>query len=276
MVLRNLLFLIPFFSVSVVFFVSCGEKEKKVDTSVEKFKQELAQKRIKDSILIASLPKPDTNLINAQNVVQKLTVFGQNNPETKIRINTQYGSMDVVLYEDTPLHRSNFIMLIKKHYFDSTLFYRVVNDFMIQGGNSDRDDVPIKMKEIGSYTIPDEIKKHHYHKRGVLAMAVSEQLDTPEEERNKYSSPNNFYIVQNGPLSELYLKNVIKKYNLDLSNSEKEMYRKIGGAPHLDGNYTVFGEVVKGFDVIDKIASFPTDKDERPLQDITLSIEIIE
>ena len=255
---------------------SCAEEKKEQKNGVEDFKQELEDKRISDSILIANIPKPDSNLITNNNVVDKLTKFGRENPENKVRINTKYGSVEILLYDDTPLHRANFLMLIKKNYFDSTLFYRIVNGFMIQGGNSDRDEVPLKMKEIGSYTIPDEILPHHSHKRGALAMAVSEQLDTPDEEKNKFSSPNNFYIVQNGPLSENYLKNVIKKYKLDLSNSEKQLYRNKGGAPHLDGDYTVFGEVINGFEVIDKIASFPTDKNERPLVDITLSIEIIE
>lgn len=243
---------------------------------MEQFKKELEEKRINDSIRFANLPKPDSNLINKSNVVNKLTWFGQKNLETKVKISTKFGSIIIELFEDTPLHRANFIMLTKRNYFDSTLFYRVVDNFMIQGGNSDRDDITQKMKDIGFYTIPDEIKEDHYHIRGALAMAVSEQLDTPEAERNKYSSPFNFYIVQNGPLGENYLKNVIKKYKLELSNKEKQLYKAKGGAPHLDGNYTVFGQVVSGFDVIDKIAALETDKNERPLEDITMSVEIIE
>ncbi len=255
---------------------SCSEKKEDNAKYIEQYEAKKEEKRIQDSIKIANLPKPDTNLINVINVVEKLTYFGNQNHETKVKINTKFGSMVIKLYEDTPLHRANFLMLCKNKYFDSTFFYRVVPGFMIQGGNSDRDDVPEKMKKIGFYTVPDEILSHHIHKKGALAMAVSEQLDIPEEERNKFSSPYNFYIVQNGPLSELYLKNVIKKYNLNLSEKDKQTYRTVGGAPHLDGNYTVFGEVISGFNVIDKIATLPTDVNERPIEDITLSVEVLE
>lgn len=263
-----------FFMTLILF--SCSEKKEDNAKYIEQYEAKKEQKRIQDSIKIANLPKPDTNLINANNVVDKLTYFGNQNHETKIKINTKFGSMVIKLYEDTPLHRANFLMLCKNKYFDSTFFYRVVPGFMIQGGNSDRDDVPDKMKKIGFYTVPDEILPHHIHKKGALAMAVSEQLDIPEEERNKFSSPYNFYIVQNGPLSDLYLKNVIKKYDLNISDKDKQTYRTVGGAPHLDGNYTVFGEVISGFNVIDKIATLPTDVNERPIEDITLSVEVLE
>jgi cyclophilin family peptidyl-prolyl cis-trans isomerase len=273
--LRNLFLLFTFLIITLTVF-SCSEELPEEENKLEAYKKELEEKRISDSIRVANLPKPDSNLLNTNNVVNKLTWFGNENLENKVRIKTKLGDITIELFDDTPLHRANFIMLTKRKYFDSTLFYRVVDNFMIQGGNSDRDDITQKMKEIGFYTIPDEIKSHHYHVRGALAMAVSEQLDTPEEERNKHSSPFNFYIVQNGPLGNNYLKNVIKKYKLELTNKEKQMYKSKGGAPHLDGNYTVFGQVVSGFDVIDKIAALKTDKDERPLDDITMSVEIIE
>ncbi len=267
--------LLYFFCIVFFTLLSCASEQPEKKDRLKAYKAELEEKRIADSIRIANLPKPDTNLINNNNVVDKLTWFGNENTETKVRINTKFGSIIIELFDDTPLHRANFIMLTKRNYFDSTLFYRVVDNFMIQGGNSDRDDITQKMKDIGFYTIPDEINSNHYHIRGALAMAVSEQLDTPEEERNKHSSPFNFYIVQNGPLGKNYLKNVIKKYKLELTNKEKQMYLSKGGAPHLDGNYTVFGQVISGFDVIDKIAALKTDKDERPLNDITMSVEII-
>jgi peptidyl-prolyl cis-trans isomerase B (cyclophilin B) len=272
--LKNFYFIFPF--IAIIMLASCEEESVEKTDELAKFKQEIEDKRIKDSIYIANLPKPDSNLLNNNNVVNKLTWYGEENLETKVKITTKFGDVIIELFEDTPLHRANFIMLAKRKYFDSTLFYRVVDNFMIQGGNSDRDDITQKMKDIGFYTIPDEILEHHYHVRGALAMAVSEQLDTPEADRNKHSSPFNFYIVQNGPLGENYLKNVIKKYKLELNNKEKQLYRAKGGAPHLDGNYTVFGQVISGFDVIDAIAALKTDKNERPDEDITMSVEIIE
>lgn len=220
--------------------------------------------------------KIDTNIFTDDNIVSKLTVYGSKNPENKIRITTTFGTIDLKLYDDTPLHRANFIYLIKHKFFDQTLFYRVIDQFMIQGGSSDRDDITTKMSKIGYYTVPDEIQKHHIHKRGALAMAVKEQLDVPEEERHKRSSSFNFYIVQNGPLSDNYLDGLEKRYKIDISGSRRSTYRKIGGVPHLDDKFTVFGEVTKGIGVVDQIARSETVENDRPLKEIFLSIEIFE
>lgn len=255
---------------------SCSEEEKDYSKYVEEFEQEKEAKRIQDSILIANLPKPDTNKITNANVVQKLTVFGNQNPETKVKISTSYGDIVIELFEDTPLHRANFLMLAKKGVLDSTIFYRVIDEFVIQGGSSDRDEVSAKMRDHGVYTIPEEIRSHYYHLRGYIAMAVSEQLDIPEEERNKNSSAYNFYIVQRHPMSQKYLDGVIKKYNLKLTDKEKEMYLKYGGTPHLDGDYTVFGKVISGMAVIDKIAKLETDNTDQPISDIKIGLSVAE
>lgn len=217
----------------------------------------------------------DTNLLNNQNVEQKLTVFSNQNLETKIKIITRFGNITCVLYKDTPLHRANFIMLTKKGYFDSTLFYRIIPNFMIQGGNSDRDNTYEKMKQIGSYTIPEEIKSNHFHKTGALAMAVSEQLDVAPELRNKNSSPYNFYIVESQPLSDGYMDALEKEYKITIPEYRREVYRKIGGTPHLDDKYTVFGEVVSGMSVVKKIANVEKDFNDFPLEYLFLSVEII-
>ncbi|MCB9195143.1 MAG: peptidylprolyl isomerase [Flavobacteriales bacterium] len=259
---------------SLLIIVSCGEKEEDYSKYSEMYDKKQEQKAKEDSIIIANLPKPDTNKITNLNVVQKLTVFGNQNPETKVKISTQFGDIVIELFEDTPLHRSNFIMLAKKGVIDSTLFYRVVDDFVIQGGSSDRADISYKMQQNGVYTIPDEIK--HYHLRGNIAMAVSEQLDVPENERNKNSSAYNFYIIQKKPMSVKYLDALIKKYDLDMTEEEKKMYLKYGGTPHLDGDYTVFGKVVSGMSVVDKIAKLETDKTDQPIKDIKLSVTVIE
>jgi len=217
----------------------------------------------------------DTNLINNANVVQKLSAFGNENLETKVKIVTRFGNITCVLYKDTPLHRANLIMLTKNGYFDSTLFYRIIPNFMIQGGNSDRDNTYDKMKKIGNYTIPDEIKSHHYHKTGALAMAVSEQLDIAPELRTKNSSPYNFYIVTAPTLSDEYMDALEKEYKITIPEFRREVYRKIGGTPHLDDLYTVFGEVTSGMSVVKKIANVEKDFNDFPIEYLFLSIEIV-
>lgn len=214
------------------------------------------------------------SLINNQNVTERLLAYGEENPEKRIKINTKFGAIKIRLYDDTPLHRANFIMLIKKNYFDSTLFYRVINNFMIQGGNSDRDNTAQKMRKIGAYQVPEEIK--HIHKRGAIAMAVSEQWDVPEDKKNKNSSPYNFYIVQQKPLSDKYMDKMEVRYKIKIDEAKRKVYRKYGGVPHLDGNYTVFGEVYSGMSVVDKIAAVSTDAYDRPREDLFLTVEIIE
>ena len=108
--------------------------------------------------------KEQQDLINNSNVLEKLSNYGFENQETKIKITTKFGNIKIRLYKDTPLHRANFIMLTKKKYFDSTLFYRVINNFVVQGGNSDRDNVAVKMARIGQYRVPEEIQSHHIQK----------------------------------------------------------------------------------------------------------------
>lgn len=270
------LFYFFFFS---LFLFSCGTEELKAP------QQKLVSKKllstvvdsslIRDSILVAEQIAFQKTLINMDNVVERLTAYGKEHLETKIRIKTSYGDIQLKLYEDTPLHRANFIMLIKKGYFDSTLFYRVIGNFMIQGGNSDTDDVGQRMKNIGFYTVPEEIKAHHIHKRGAIAMAVKDQSDRPIEKQHRNSSAYNFYIIQKGPLSESYLDKIEEKYKISIPSQNRAIYKKLGGSPHLDNKYTVFGEVYSGFNTIDKISKVLIDANDRPKKDIFISIEII-
>ncbi len=238
------------------------EEKKKTSTASNDTKEE-------EQIII---PEINTNLINNSNVVDRLTQYGLENKETKLKIITPYGDIKVRLYDDTPLHRANFVMLTKEKYFDSTLFYRVINDFMIQGGNSDRDDVHKKMANIGSYTVPNEISPKHYHQRGKLAMAVSEY----QSQEEKRSSPYNFYIIQQGPLSDEYMDKMEELYDIKIGESKRKVYRKYGGVPHLDGDFTVFGEVYSGMSVVDKIAEVGTDGSDRPNDDIVIAVQTIE
>ena len=263
-----------------LFFFSCSsEKEgnhsgpliSKVD--IQKDSIEIVNPYIIPDSTISEQPQ---NLINNSNVLEKLTEYGLKNQETKVKITTKFGNIKIRLFKDTPLHRANFIMLTKRNYFDSTLFYRVIQNFVVQGGNSDRDNVAVKMSRIGQYRIPDEIHAHHIHKRGVIAMAVHEQHDIPESKKDKRSSPYNFYIVQQKPLSENYMKKLEKRYKFSIPAKNRKIYSKYGGVPHLDGDFTVFGEVYSGMSVVDKIATQSTDAYDRPIEDLFITVDVIE
>ena len=216
------------------------------------------------------------NLLTNQNVKQKLTDFGIKNKEEKILIRTEFGDIKIRLYKNTPLHRANFLLLAKSNFFDSTIFYRVIRNFMIQGGNSDKNNMLQKMAKIGLYRVPPEINPKNIHKRGALAMAVQEQYYKDPTKINLSSSPYNFYIIQKGPLSDSYMDKIEIKYNITIPEKNRKIYRKIGGSPHLDNEYTVFGEVISGLSVVDKISKQITNGKNRPLKNIYLSVEVMD
>ena len=181
-------------------------------------------------------------LLNDKNAIPFFFNYEKNNPEDKVRISTRFGNIDIKLFKNTPYHRANFIYLTKKGYFKNTTFHRVVPDFIIQGGNSDRYETAKKRGEIGKYLLPPDTKKGYKHHRGVVSMPSSE-IENPY----KLASPYEFFIVQQNP-----------------------------GAYHLDGNYTIFGKVISGMDVVDKINKQRTDNRETPLTNVFMDVEIIE
>jgi cyclophilin family peptidyl-prolyl cis-trans isomerase len=208
--------------------------------------------------------------ITLENVSEILSEYGNKNPETDILILTDYGNIKIRLYTETPLHRANFIMMVKRGYFNETVFYRVINNFVVQGGNSDAMETSEKQAAIGNYAIPSEIKEHLIHKRGAIAMARNYN-DNP----NKMSSPFIFYIAQCGPIDESELKALEREREKKLPEEHFTTYLKIGGIPGLDGEHTVFGEVIEGMDVIDAIAKVQTDGSDWPLDDIYMKMEIL-
>lgn len=244
-----------------------------------------------------------------------------------VLIKTIYGDIKIKLYNETPLHRDNFLKLVKNHFYDSLLFHRVITSFMIQGGDPDSKNAPSgKMLGDGdlSYTVPAEFNQKLFHKRGVIAGARNGDEVNPEQA----SSASQFYITQ-GKIFTDSLLNVMEKrvtkmkaynnvvrnkenkilfekqkqfmmeVNIDsiktvkakidqltdievtkippykFSDEQRRAYTTIGGTPHLDGSYTVFGEVIEGMDVVDKIAAVQRDRSDRPIDDVRMWISII-
>ena len=184
----------------------------------------------------------DKFILNDQNAIPFFFDYNKNNKENKVRIETRFGNIDLLLFNETPYHRSNFIYLTKMKYFDGTSFHRVVKDFIIQGGNSDSYEISKRRKRIGRYLLPPDTKKGFKHHRGVISIPSSD-IDNPY----KLASPYEFFIVVD--------KN---------------------GAYHLDKNYTPFGKVIKGMDVVDIIANIETDKREWPIDNVKMKIIIID
>jgi peptidyl-prolyl cis-trans isomerase B (cyclophilin B) len=186
-----------------------------------------------------------------------------------VQIQTSYGNMTIALHDSTPLHRDNFIKLIKENFYDSLLFHRVIKDFMIQGGDPESKSA-MPGARLGSggpgYRVPAELKPYLFHRKGALAAARD---NNPE----KASSGCQFYIVHGKSWSAAQLKSQFGFRNYP--DSVANTYMQQGGTPHLDMNYTVFGYLTDGYDVLDKIAATPKDVADRPTQDIRMKIVIV-
>lgn len=194
---------------------------------------------------------------------------------TMVIISTDLGEMKVVLYNETPLHKENFIKLAKEGYFDGCLFHRVIDGFMIQGGDPDSKTAKSgQMLGQGGpgYTIPAEFKQELIHKKGALAAARMADQVNPQ----KASSGSQFYIAQGKSYTENELNMLSSRMGKAFNKQQIEAYTTVGGVPFLDYEYTVFGEVVEGLEVIDKIAAVEKDRRDRPVQDIKMTIKVVE
>ncbi len=201
-----------------------------------------------------------------------LSLFSQE--RTVVLISTSFGDMVVELYNETPQHRDNFIKLVKERFYDGTLFHRIIPNFMIQGGDPDskRAAPNVQLGNGGpGYTIPAEFVDELYHKKGVLAAARLSDAVNPKKE----SSGSQFYIVQGQVYTAEKLWSFGFQSRKKYTEEQTKTYGTIGGTPHLDGAYTVFGEVVKGLEVIELITNQKRDKNNRPLKDVEMSIRII-
>src|SRR5687767_2524610 len=190
-----------------------------------------------------------------------------------ILLQTSYGEILLRLSDSTPLHRDNFLKQVKKGYYDSVLFHRVIQNFMIQSGDPKSKNAPAG-QPLGNggpgYTIPAEFRVSLFHKKGVIAAARMGDNVNPQ----KASSGSQFYIVHGKVFTDAGLDSVENRpAGKKLPAEHRSVYKTIGGSPHLDQNYTVFGEVIKGLDVVDKIAAVQTSKGQdrdRPVSDIII------
>ena len=193
------------------------------------------------------------------------STLAQDGERVKVLISTDYGDMVAELYNETPGHRDNFIKLTEEGWYEGSPFHRVIKNFMIQGGqNADGRVDP-------GYTVPAEFSNSLYHKKGALAAARMGDQVNPM----KASSGCQFYIVQGKVVEEEMLMNMSKRSGFSYTDQAIEDYTTIGGTPHLDGGYTVFGEVVSGLEVIDKIAAVQTGAKDVPVNELKMKISIV-
>lgn len=222
-------------------FLNCEDKQsskkKTLDTT------ETKSIKTQEMQVVNSEPKREFPKLNKKNAMDFFLEYEKHNKENKVRITTDFGTIDILLFDKTKFHRANFIFLTKQGYYNGTQFYRTINNFIIQAGNSDDKKTARKRFDIGKYLLPTDTKRGYKHDRGVISMPSSE-IDNP----HKLASPYEFFIVQ-----------------------------QHGGAHFLDGDYTIFGKVIRGMDVVDKIAAVDTDEADWPLRNIFIrNVEIIE
>lgn len=221
---------------SVLYQCKDTKKSDPIETIINK-KKKAVEKKLEEEKKIEKA----WDSLNSKNTEAFLTEFGKQNTATKILIKTDFGKIKIRLYEDVPIHRANFVFLTKINYFNTTVFYRVAKNFVIQGGNSDEIYTQKERRKYGNYLLKPEFRKKRSHKYGALAAARQW-----EKNPNKLSSPFEFYIVH-----------------------------QRNGAHHLDNEHTVFGEVVAGFDTMDKISKVKVGQDEWPINDVKMTVEIL-
>lgn len=228
----------------------------------------ISQAQIKKKVI----KKPPVHLLKSKaDTVIATKLPAKQIAEIRIKISTSLGDIIVRLSNKTPKHRDNFVKLVNEHFYDSLLFHRVINSFMIQGGDpNSKNAVPgiiLGEGDVG-YKIPAEFDSTLYHKRGALAAARDGNTE-------KASSGCQFYIVQGKKRSNGELDVIELNKHIHFSSAKRMTYNMIGGTPNLDMNYTVFGEVETGMEVVDEIALQQVDDNNRPLKDISIKMEVM-
>lgn len=189
-----------------------------------------------------------------------------------VSVTTDYGTMKIKLYDETPQHRDNFLKLAKEGFYDGTLFHRVIKNFMLQGGDPQSKTATADMQlgggDIG-YTIPAEFNPKLIHKKGALCAARTENP-------TKASSGCQFYIVQGNKMTDQQLDQLDAARAVKYTAEQRTIYKTVGGTPFLDQNYTVYGEVIEGMDVIDKIAAVETKPGDRPVKDVKMTVKVVQ
>ena len=219
--------------------LNCEDKQssKKTDITIVKDSTVTEAKTNRQEKAVTEYPK-----LTDDTAMEFFLEYEKEHKEDKVRITTDFGIIEIKLYDKTKFHRANFVYLTKREYFNGTQFYRVVKDFVIQGGSSDDFSLAKRRQKIGKYLLPPDTKRGYTHKRGAVSMPSGEI-----ENAYKLASPFQFFIIQ-----------------------------RQGGADYLDKDYTVFGEVISGMDVVDKIANVKTDKGDWPLQNVYIrKVELI-
>ena len=211
--------------------------------------------------VLACDQKKNVTAIDPQNVREALLRYGEQNPETEVVIETPYGNLQIRLYDETPLHRANFIKNIKEGVYEDAEFYRIVYQFMIQAG--------IHPKEL-NYDVPAEFNKQYVHKKGALSMARPD-----ENNPDLRSSSTEFFIVHGVKYRDYQVEDEATQYGLTLTQEQKQVYMTSGGYMSLDQQYTTFGEVVEGLDVIEKIAELKVHNGDKPLKNISFKIRVL-